>query len=98
VPGRLGMLRTPRVLLFTVSISNDSKEIDIAVFQRLSWEAGDFLALRIGRVRGGEGGRTNGCTSRVHAVAQAACFHELLDGGDFVGDGYCGGTDLEPGV
>lgn len=92
------MLRTPTVLLFTISISNDSKEIDIAILQRLSWEAGDFLTLWIGRVKGGEGERTNGCTSGVHAVAQAACFHELLDGGDFVGDGCCGGTDLEPGV
>jgi hypothetical protein len=50
------------------------------------------------RVKGGEGELTNGCTSGVHAVAQAACFHELLDGGDFVGDGCCGGTNLEPGV
>lgn len=90
------MLRTPRVLLFTISISNDSEEIEY--LQRLSWEAGDLLTLWIGTVRGGEGERTNSCTSGVHAVAQAACFHELLDGGDFVGDGCCGGTDLEPSV
>jgi hypothetical protein len=41
--------------------------------------------------------RTNGCASGVHAIAQPAGFHEVLDGGDFIGNGGCGGSDLSPG-